>query len=207
MNSVSTFKNDKQGKSGNKCVRWIEKNLHSEKGMIKNTRNLKNKMTQEKPVSFSLKNKDPGKAFSMIKRETKNLLLINLKSQTKQVIWHTHIQQQQQDKPDLNAGLENLTSWLSLQISYSQDKLWTELLEPATPSDKHSPRNSPASGASQAPSQWSRISHDTTWQLIIKLIQEQWNTTVEEEIGSTHIQNDSKEGATVKKVGDIKIKK
>lgn len=75
------------------------------------------------------------------------------------------------------------------------------------PSDKHSPGNSPASGASQAPSQWSRISYDSTWQLIIKLTQEQWNATVEEETGSTHIQDDCKEKATVKKVGDIKIKK
>lgn len=123
------------------CKMNRKKNLHSEKGMIKNTRNLKNKITQEKPVSFSLKNKDPGKAFSRIKREMKNLLLINMKSQ---VIWHTHIQQQQQNKPDLNAVLENLTSWLSLQIFYSQDKFWTELLVPATPSDRNSRGEQPS---------------------------------------------------------------
>lgn len=84
--------------------------------MIKNTHNLKNKMTQEKHVSFSLKNKDSGKAFQCSNGNEK-LSANKFEKLDKASNLACTQQQQQQNKPDLNAVLENLTSRLSLQIS------------------------------------------------------------------------------------------
>lgn len=53
MDSVSTFKNDKQGNQGKKMCKMNRKKLHSEKDMIKNTHNLKNKMMEEERIIFS----------------------------------------------------------------------------------------------------------------------------------------------------------
>lgn len=127
-----------------------KKNLHSEKDMIKNTHNLKNKMTQEKTCIIFIKEQRFRKSLFNVQKGNEKLSANKFEKLDKasNLAYTQQQQQQQQNKTDLNAVLENLTSWLAESpniLLLGQVLNRTPILVPAMPSDKHFPGNSPAS--------------------------------------------------------------